>query len=162
MLKLSRPIDKTYKSSRLRTRGFSIILLFMLLSSLLIGCSRPSNEECIPDSIFGPDKEGFGYTIDNMSELRQLLGYNKTTGDIVIYQTDISSLNDLRCLTIIGGYLSVLNNKELASLDGLGNVTSVGWSVGIGLLGDIKIRNSTNSIKVGSLVRSALTGPRQH
>jgi photosystem II stability/assembly factor-like uncharacterized protein len=54
-------------------------------------------------------------------------GCTEIEGDVTIYYGDITNLNGLNILTVIGGYLSIYS--ELSSLEGLNNINFIGGGV---------------------------------
>ena len=64
------------------------------------------------------------YYIREQAELNALAGYSEVSGDLVIYDSTLTSLS-LPEITTVGGALSVLSNDSLTSLS-LPNLRSVG------------------------------------
>jgi len=63
--------------------------------------------------------------LSTQAEVNSFAG-TSITGNLTIHGSDIVDLTPLSTLTSVGG-LYVPNNAALTNLDGLGNITSVGW-----------------------------------
>jgi hypothetical protein len=73
------------------------------------------------------------YTIDELSDLMELSGYESVTGwlDILDPSEVLVDLTGLECLMSVGGNLSIEYMVDLTNIDGLSGLTSVGGNVSI-------------------------------
>jgi hypothetical protein len=95
--------------------------LFLLPTFLLLNYTILFSQGCLPEGItFSTQEE-----IDNFQI--NYPGCTEIEGDVIIgnlYGSNISNLNGLSSLILIGGYLTIIHNDELSSFQGLNNLTS--------------------------------------
>ena len=74
--------------------------------------------------------EGY-YEIRTIEDLQALSGFTEVTGNLRIEESNLTSLDGLKCLTSLGGELFIASNDSLTSLKGLENLPSVGGYLSI-------------------------------
>lgn len=84
----------------------------------------------IPD---GPDctnatgvHEGSLILEEGMAAPEALVGIREVTGSVRINRLDITDLDFMQCLEVVGGDLTIFGNEQLTSVDGLWSLTEVG------------------------------------
>ncbi len=65
-------------------------------------------------------------TTDHEDSLEDLSGYTSVNGNLNIEETPLAYLEELECLTQVGGSLIIRINNSLTTLSGLDNMTSIG------------------------------------
>jgi len=68
--------------------------------------------------------------INNQNDLMNLSWYQSITGSLIIEETTLITLNNLK-LTSIGGNLSIFYNQNLTDINGLNNITTINGNVQI-------------------------------
>jgi hypothetical protein len=66
------------------------------------------------------------HTIKTAEDIAALAGYTEVVGNLVIENSNLTSLSGLEALVRVGGGLSIVSNTVMSSLSGLENLTSVG------------------------------------
>jgi len=66
------------------------------------------------------------YTINNQMQLELLAGYAIVAGNLYIEDTTVIEIDELACLTQVGGDLFIIENTDLLNLEGLSNLGYVG------------------------------------
>ena len=85
------------------------------------------------------------FTISAQSDGATLAGYTSISGELRIECPSCADLNELICLTWVGGDLYICGNPTLTNLDGLGAVTSVGGHL---IIGDNNVLANLNGLSV--------------
>ncbi len=94
--------------------------LILLLASMLVTNSFAFSQGCLPGGIMFTTQAG----IDNFQANHP--GCNEIEGDVTITGNNITNLNGLSVVNLIGGSLAIKNCNMLADLSGLDNLEYIG------------------------------------
>jgi hypothetical protein len=91
------------------------------------------------------------FTINTQADTALIAGYSSISGTLEIHCEDCTELSELACLNAVGGDLLMWNSHELASLDGLDNIDSVGGSLMIGYDDGVGYRGNDSLADISAL-----------
>src|SRR5690606_41214079 len=100
--------------------SFSFPVRVIFLSLFLLFTGREGQPQCPPGDITLFNQ----FQVDNFST--NYPGCTELNGGLIINNTNVANLDGLSSLTSIGGNLYLGNNSNLTGLDGLTNITSIG------------------------------------
>jgi hypothetical protein len=93
-----------------------------------------TNDECT-GGVWDDD-----YVISDTEDLAALNGYTEVTGSLAIIETDLANLDGLGCLTTVGGNMNLDSNYDLININGLNNLAVVSghfWITDNNILADL-------------------------
>lgn len=109
-----------------------LVLTCLLIPALLSGCDEDDGPSDPCANARTHDGESYGtLEINGPAQLDALADVNVFQGDLLIGNTSITHLDQLACLEVVTGQLSIHDNHALANVDGLARLTQVGWGVSI-------------------------------
>jgi hypothetical protein len=115
------------------SRAQLISLVALALAALpAAGCDDDSGSDDPCANARTHNGEDYGtLVIEGPAQLEELADVNVFQGDLLIGNTSITNVDQLACLEVVTGQLSIQDNHALTNLDGLARLTEVGWGVSI-------------------------------